>query len=50
MRITYPPTGTRLCAEHTGVPDGVRPEDNELGWRISLGKPAALVEGRGIPA
>ncbi|WP_040834558.1 SRPBCC domain-containing protein [Nocardia brevicatena] len=50
MLITYTLTGTRLCAEHDGVSDGVRPEDNELGWRISLGKPTALVEGRAIPA
>lgn len=54
MRITYTltetATGTRLYAEHDGVPDGVRSEDNELGWRISLGKPTALVEGREIPA
>ena len=29
-----------------GVPPGVSPEDNELGWQMSMGKLAALVEGR----
>lgn len=38
--------GTLLEALHEGVPAGVKPEDNELGWRMSLGKLAALVEGR----
>ncbi|WP_067655403.1 SRPBCC family protein [Nocardia harenae] len=37
--------GTDLVALHDGVPPGVAPEDNELGWRISLGKLAALAEG-----
>lgn len=36
--------GTEVLAEHAGVPPGIAPEDNELGWRISLGKLAALVE------
>lgn len=43
-------TDTRPRAEPAGVPDGVRPEDDEPGGRISLGKPTALVEGREIPA
>ena len=38
--------GTDIVAAHDGVPSGVSPADNELGWRISLGKLAALVEGR----
>jgi uncharacterized protein YndB with AHSA1/START domain len=38
--------GTDVHALHEGVPPGVRPEDNELGLRMSLGKLAALVEGR----
>ena len=38
--------GTLLTAVHEGVPPGVSPADNELGWRLSLGKLAALVEGR----
>lgn len=37
--------GTRLVAVHEGVPPGVAPEDNEAGWRMSLGKLAKLVEG-----
>lgn len=36
--------GTELRAVHEGVPDGVAPEDNELGWRMALGRLAALVE------
>jgi len=30
---------------HDGIPAAVRPEDNELGTRMSLAKLAALVEG-----
>ncbi|MGY1603594.1 SRPBCC family protein [Geodermatophilus sp. SYSU D00815] len=37
--------GTDLVAVHEGLPDVVRPEDNELGWRESLARLAALVEG-----
>lgn len=36
--------GTEILAVHDQVPPGVSPEDNELGWRISLSKLAALVE------
>ena len=36
--------GTDLHALHEGLPPGVRPEDNEAGWRSSLKKLAALVE------
>ena len=36
--------GTELVAVHEGLPDVVSPADNETGWRISLGKLAALVE------
>jgi uncharacterized protein YndB with AHSA1/START domain len=36
--------GTELVAVHEGLPDGVRPEDNELGWNESLDRLAALVE------
>ena len=36
--------GTELAAVHDGLPDGVRPEDNELGWTESLARLAALVE------
>lgn len=50
MRITFTLNevkgGTELVAVHEGVPDGVRPEDNELGWTMSLRKLAALAEGK----
>jgi uncharacterized protein YndB with AHSA1/START domain len=36
--------GTRLDAVHDGVPRGVPPEANELGWREALDRLAALVE------
>jgi uncharacterized protein YndB with AHSA1/START domain len=36
--------GTALLAVHDDVPPGVSPTDNELGWRDSLAKLAALVE------
>lgn len=36
--------GTDLTAIHEGLPPGVRPEDNETGWRMALGKLANLVE------
>jgi uncharacterized protein YndB with AHSA1/START domain len=38
--------GTDLAAVHGQVPPGVPPEDNELGWKSSLEKLAALVEAR----
>lgn len=37
--------GTMVHGVHEGVPRGVRPADNETGWRMSLAKLAALVEG-----
>lgn len=36
--------GTDLFATHEGVPPGVPPADNEMGWRMALDKLAALVE------
>ena len=36
--------GTELTAAHTDLPPGLRPEDNELGWSISLAKLALLCE------
>ena len=36
--------GTELVAVHEGLPDGVRPADNEEGWRQALDRLAALVE------
>ncbi len=38
--------GTELVGRHENLPPGVSPADNELGWRMSLGKLAALVEDR----
>jgi uncharacterized protein YndB with AHSA1/START domain len=50
MTITYRladvAEGTELVGRHENVPPGVSPEDNELGWRISTDKLAALVESR----
>lgn len=37
--------GTDLTAVHAGLPPGLSPADNELGWRLSLGQLAKLVEG-----
>ncbi len=36
--------GTELTAVHEGVPDGVAPADNELGWQMALDRLAVLVE------
>ncbi|MEA2751002.1 MAG: hypothetical protein QOI41_5145, partial [Myxococcales bacterium] len=36
---------TELVAVHDGLPPGVSAADNEMGWRISLGKLAKLAEG-----
>lgn len=50
MRITTTLTpadadaGTLLTAMHEGLPHGVSPNDNELGWRESLGKLVRLLE------
>lgn len=48
MTITYrlgdADGGTRVVGLHEDLPPGLPPEDNELGWRISIGKLAALVE------
>ena len=49
MTITYTLAdaaggGTDLVGVHEDLPPGVPPADNELGWRISIGKLAALVE------
>jgi uncharacterized protein YndB with AHSA1/START domain len=38
--------GTELAATHENVPPGIRPEDNELGWRLSLEKLRKLVEAK----
>lgn len=36
--------GTELEGTHENLPSGLRPEDNETGWRMSLDKLARLVE------
>ncbi|HLL04810.1 MAG TPA: SRPBCC family protein [Myxococcaceae bacterium] len=40
--------GTEVVAVHDGLPSGVPPADNELGWRQSLARLAALVEAPGF--
>ncbi|WP_069164404.1 SRPBCC family protein [Nocardia altamirensis] len=40
--------GTDIAAAHEGLPDGVSAEDNEIGWRMSLTKLAALAENRAV--
>ncbi|MEU0970492.1 SRPBCC domain-containing protein [Streptomyces sp. NPDC005917] len=37
--------GTDVEVLHEGIPEGVRPEDNELGTRMALDNLARLVEG-----
>jgi hypothetical protein len=37
--------GTDVLVVHDRLPPGVAPSDNETGWRMSLAKMAALVEG-----
>ena len=47
VSLTYTvPGGTAVTGRHENLPPGVRPEDNELGWSMSMGKLATLVEGR----
>jgi uncharacterized protein YndB with AHSA1/START domain len=50
MTITFTLTeadgGTDILAVHDGLPPGLSSADNETGWRMSLAKLAALVEGR----
>ena len=50
MTVTFTLTdadgGTTLTGRHENLPPGVEPADNELGWSMSLGKLAELVEGR----
>jgi uncharacterized protein YndB with AHSA1/START domain len=48
MTITYTLTdadgGTDLIATHEGLPPGVAPADNELGWHEALNRLSVLVE------
>ena len=52
MTVTFTLTDvegeTALLAVHDNVPFGIAPADNELGWRMSLDKLAALVEEKQI--
>ena len=47
IRLCEADGGTELEAVHDGLPSGVRPADNELGWQESLARLAALVEAPG---
>ena len=44
LTLTDADGGTEVLAVHDRLPPGVPPADNETGWRMSLGKLAALVE------
>lgn len=49
MTVTYeladtPDGGTEVTGLHENLPAGVRPEDNELGWQMSMHKLATLLE------
>ena len=48
MTITYTLAdagrGTDILAVHDGLPPGLSAADNEVGWRMSIEKLAALVE------
>jgi uncharacterized protein YndB with AHSA1/START domain len=49
MTVTLRDTdgGTELTAVHEGVPAGIPPEQNELGWRMALDRLASLLaDGR----
>lgn len=50
MTITYllapEAGGTVVTGTHEHLPAGVSPTDNEIGWRMSMDKLAALVEER----
>ena len=44
IRLSDADGGTELVAVHEGLPAGLSPADNELGWREALARLAALVE------
>jgi uncharacterized protein YndB with AHSA1/START domain len=50
ITLTESDGGTDLAAVHEGVPRGVAPADNELGWRESLDRLATLLETDPGPA
>ena len=43
-------TGTFLSAIHDGLPPGLSPEDNEVGWAMALRKLAAYLESPAAPS
>lgn len=47
MTLTEVDGGTELLAVHEGLPPGVAPEDNALGWEMALENLARLVEAPG---
>ena len=44
ITLTDADGGTDLLAVHEGLPRGVSPADNQIGWQMALTKLAALVE------
>jgi uncharacterized protein YndB with AHSA1/START domain len=46
ITLTDADGGTDLLAVHDGLPPGVAPADNEVGWQMALANLAALVEIR----
>jgi len=44
IRLTDASGGTQLDAVHDDLPPGLSPSENEVGWRMSLAKLAALCE------
>lgn len=44
ITLTDAGDGTHLLAIHDGLPPGVSPADNEMGWDMALARLAALVE------
>jgi uncharacterized protein YndB with AHSA1/START domain len=44
IRLSDADGGTELVALHDGLPAGVSPADNEVGWREALARLTALVE------
>ncbi len=45
ITLTEAVEGTLVVAVHDGLPPGRSPADNATGWRMSMAKLAALVEG-----
>lgn len=47
IRLSDAEDGTELVAVHDGLPSGVAPADNEVGWQEALARLAAHVEAPG---